>query len=256
MDGYAYPIYLIILKYNYHITMNNLDFNSIESTRYSDSVVATLMRNVYIWMTLALVITGLTAMVTAKSEALMTFIFTNNWALIALMILQLGLVFYFSARINRMSFSTATAVFILYSAITGLTFSSIFVVFSMSSIATTFFITAGMFAAMALVGSFTKKDLSGIGKFALMALIGLIIAGIVNMFLRNAMMDFIVSGIGVLVFAGLTAYDSQKIRQMLQMQSEINESTQKLALFGSLSLYLDFINIFLYLLRFFGSSRD
>ena len=236
--------------------MNNLDFNSIESTRYSDSVVATLMRNVYIWMTLALVITGLTAMVTAKSEALMTFIFTNNWALIALMILQLGLVFYFSARINRMSFSTATAVFILYSAITGLTFSSIFVVFSMSSIATTFFITAGMFAAMALVGSFTKKDLSGMGKFALMALIGLIIAGIVNMFLRNAMMDFIVSGIGVLVFAGLTAYDSQKIRQMLQMQSEINESTQKLALFGSLSLYLDFINIFLYLLRFFGSSRD
>ena len=256
MDGYAYPIYLIILKYNYHITMNNLDFNSIESTRYSDSVVATLMRNVYIWMTLALVITGLTAMVTAKSEALMTFIFTNNWALIALMILQLGLVFYFSARLNRMSFSTATAVFILYSAITGLTFSSIFVVFSMSSIATTFFITAGMFAAMALVGSFTKKDLSGMGKFALMALIGLIIAGIVNMFLRNAMMDFIVSGIGVLVFAGLTAYDSQKIRQMLQMQSEINESTQKLALFGSLSLYLDFINIFLYLLRFFGSSRD
>ena len=236
--------------------MNNLDFNSIESTRYSDSVVATLMRNVYIWMTLALVITGLTAMVTAKSEALMTFIFTNNWAVIALMILQLGLVFYFSARINRMSFSTATAVFILYSAITGLTFSSIFVVFSMSSIATTFFITAGMFAAMALVGSFTKKDLSGIGKFALMALIGLIIAGIVNMFLRNAMMDFIVSGIGVLVFAGLTAYDSQKIRQMLQMQSEINESTQKLALLGSLSLYLDFINIFLYLLRFFGSSRD
>ena len=236
--------------------MNNLDFNSIESTRYSDSVVATLMRNVYIWMTLALVITGLTAMVTAKSEALMTFIFTNNWALIALMILQLGLVFYFSARINRMSFSTATAVFILYSAITGLTFSSIFVVFSMNSIATTFFITAGMFAAMALVGSFTKKDLSGMGKFALMALIGLIIAGIVNMFLRNAMMDFIVSGIGVLVFAGLTAYDSQKIRQMLQMQSEINESTQKLALLGSLSLYLDFINIFLYLLRFFGSSRD
>ena len=236
--------------------MDNLDFNSIESTRYSDTVVATLMRNVYIWMTLALVITGLTAMVTAKSEALMTFIFTNNWALIALMILQLGLVFYFSARINRMSFSTATAVFILYSAITGLTFSSIFVVFSMSSIATTFFITAGMFAAMALVGSFTKKDLSGIGKFALMALIGLIIAGIVNMFLRNAMMDFIVSGIGVLVFAGLTAYDSQKIRQMLQMQSEINESTQKLALLGSLSLYLDFINIFLYLLRFFGSSRD
>ncbi len=236
--------------------MDNLDFNSIESTRYSDSVVATLMRNVYIWMTLALVITGLTAMVTAKSEALMTFIFTNTWAFIALMILQLGLVFYFSARINRMSFSTATAVFILYSAITGLTFSSIFVVFSMSSIATTFFITAGMFAAMALVGSFTKKDLSGMGKFALMALIGLIIAGIVNMFLRNAMMDFIVSGIGVLVFAGLTAYDSQKIRQMLQMQSEINESTQKLALLGSLSLYLDFINIFLYLLRFFGSSRD
>ena len=236
--------------------MENLDFNSIEGTRYKDSVVSTLMRNVYLWMTLALVITGLTAMVTAKNVALMTFIFTNTWALILLMVLQLGLVVYLSARLNKMSFSTATMVFILYSVVTGVTFSSIFVAFSISSIATTFFITAGMFAAMALVGSFTKKDLSGIGKFALMALIGLIIAGVVNMFLRNTMMDFIVSGIGVLVFAGLTAYDSQKIRQMLLMQGEINEGSQKLALYGSLSLYLDFINLFLYLLRFFGSSRD
>lgn len=236
--------------------MENLDFNSMEGTRYKDSVVSTLMRNVYLWMTLALVITGLTAMVTAKNVALMTFIFTNTWSWILLLVVQLGLVVYLSARLNKMSFSTATMVFILYSVVTGVTFSSIFVAFSMSSIATTFFITAGMFAAMALVGSFTKKDLSGIGKFALMTLIGLIIAGVVNMFLRNTMMDFIVSGIGVLVFAGLTAYDSQKIRQMLLMQGEINESSQKLALYGSLSLYLDFINLFLYLLRFFGSSRD
>ena len=227
-----------------------------EKEQSATYAMPSLMRKVYVWMTLAMMITGFTAYGVASSPAILTAIFTNRILFWGLIIAEFALVWSVSARINRMSFSTATAVFILYSAITGLTFSSIFVVFSMSSIATTFFITAGMFAAMALVGSFTKKDLSGIGKFALMALIGLIIAGIVNMFLRNAMMDFIVSGIGVLVFAGLTAYDSQKIRQMLQMQSEINESTQKLALFGSLSLYLDFINIFLYLLRFFGSSRD
>lgn len=236
--------------------MENLDFDRIDSTRHDDAIVATLMRNVYLWMTLALVITALTAMVCAKSEAFMTLLFSSRALLWGVMIAELVLVMIFSARLMKMSFSRATLVFIIYSILNGIVFSTIFVAFSLGSIYTTFFVTAGTFAAMALVGSFTRKDLSGFGKFALMALIGLIIAGIVNIFLKNAMFDFIVSGIGVLVFSALTAYDSQKIKQMLYTQSDIDDNSQKLALFGSLTLYLDFINLFLYLLRFFGSSRD
>lgn len=236
--------------------MENLDFDRIDSTRHDDAIVATLMRNVYLWMTLALVITALTAMVCAKSEAFMTLLFSSRALLWGVMIAELVLVMVFSARLMKMSFSRATLVFIIYSILNGIVFSTIFCAFSLGSIYTTFFVTAGTFAAMALVGSFSKKDLSGIGKFALMALIGLIIAGIVNIFLRNTMFDLIVSGIGVLVFSALTAYDSQKIKQMLYTQSDIDDNSQKIALFGSLSLYLDFINLFLYLLRFFGSSRD
>ncbi|MBQ0033830.1 MAG: Bax inhibitor-1/YccA family protein [Bacteroidales bacterium] len=236
--------------------MENLDFDRIDSTRHDDAIVATLMRNVYLWMTLALVITALTAMVCAKSEAFMALLFSSRALLWGVMIAELVLVMVFSARLMKMSFSRATLVFIIYSILNGIVFSTIFCAFSLGSIYTTFFVTAGTFAAMALVGSFSKKDLSGIGKFAIMALIGLIIAGIVNIFLRNTMFDLIVSGIGVLVFSALTAYDSQKIKQMLYTQSDIDDNSQKIALFGSLSLYLDFINLFLYLLRFFGSSRD
>lgn len=236
--------------------MENLDFDRIETTRQTDEVVSTLMRNVYVWMSLALVITGLTAMVAAKSTTFMTLLFTNRILFWGLMIAELVLVFYFSARVMKMSFSRATLVFILYSVINGLVFSTIFVAYTMSSIATTFFVTAGTFGAMALIGSFTKKDLSGIGKFAIMALIGLIIAGIVNIFLKNTMFDLIVSGLGVLIFSALTAYDSQKIKRMLYTQGEVNENSQKLAFLGSLTLYLDFINLFLYLLRFFGGSRN
>lgn len=236
--------------------MENLDFDRIESTRSIDSAVATLMRNVYLWMTLALVITALTAMVCARSEAFMYALITNRILFWGIFIAEFALVMLFTSRLMSMSFQKATLVFIIYSILNGLVFSTIFCAFSMGSIATTFFVTAGTFGAMALVGSFTKKDLSGIGKFALMALIGLIIAGIVNIFLHNAMFDFVVSAIGVVIFSALTAYDSQKIKQMLYAQGEVNEDTQKLALYGSLSLYLDFINLFLYLLRFFGGSRD
>lgn len=235
--------------------MNELNFDSLSQER-QQTVVGTLMRNVYLWMTLALSITGLTAAVVARSPQMIAALFSTSWGVWVLFAIEIGLVIYLTARIDKMSFSTATMLFILYSLVNGVVFSSIFVVFKLSSIATTFFITAGMFGGMALWGSITKKDLSGIGKFALMALIGLIIAGLVNMFLHNTFFDLIVSGLGVLIFAGLTAYDSQKIRQMLMMQNEVSESTQKIALLGSLSLYLDFINLFLYLLRFFGRGRD
>lgn len=238
--------------------MENLDFNTLGTTRHDDAIVAGLMRNVYVWMTAALVITGLCALLTAKSQAMVTFLLTNSWAYIALMIAELVLVFILSARIGKMSFEKATLMFIGYSALNGVTLSSIFLVNSLSSIATTFFICAAMFATLAGIGTVTKKDLSAVGKFCYLAVIGLIIAAVVNLFLHNPLFDLIVSAIGVLIFAGLTAYDSQKIRQMLEMAGDVNsgsEGTMKLALMGSLSLYLDFINLFLYLLRFFG-RRD
>ena len=235
--------------------MQDLDFNTLEARRVDDSVVATLMRNVYLWMTAALAITGLTALVTARSEMMINFIFGNQLIWIGLLIAELVLVIWLSARIEKMSFSTATVMFILYSVVNGLTLSVIFIAYEIGSIATTFFIAAGMYAGMALIGFFTKKDLSAIGKFGLMALIGLIIAMVVNMFVQSSGLDLLISGIGVIVFAGLTAYDSQKIRNTLAFADDVNDITMKLALMGALTLYLDFINLFLYLLRIFGNKK-
>ena len=207
-------------------------------------------------MTLALAITGFTAMYIAKSYTFLEMIAQNSMMFWGLLIAEIGLVMYLSARIQRISFTTATLLFIAYSIVNGLTLSILFMVYTMSSIATTFFITAGTFGAMALFGYITQKDLTRIGSLCGMAVIGLIIAMIVNMFLHNSMMDMVISGIGVLVFVGLTAYDSQKIKQMLTGNDiEINETTQKIALMGALTLYLDFINLFIYLLRLFGDRK-
>jgi FtsH-binding integral membrane protein len=214
-----------------------------------------LMRKVYVWMTLALAITALTAYGVASTPALLTAIYTSKFLFWGLIIAELGLVFYVSARIQRLSLSTATLLFILYSIINGATLAFIFAIYSTSIIVQTFVVTAGTFGAMAVYGYFTKKDLTSWGRLLLMALIGVIIAGVVNIFLHNSTMDLIISGIGVLVFVGLTAYDSQKIKQMLLMQEDMGETAQKVALMGALSLYLDFINLFLYLLRLFGRDR-
>ena len=214
-----------------------------------------LMRKVYVWMTLALAITALTAYGVASTPALLTAIYTSKVLFWGLIIAELGLVFYVSARIQRLSLSTATLLFILYSIINGATLAFIFAIYSTSIIVQTFVVTAVTFGAMAVYGYFTKKDLTSWGRLLLMALIGLIIAGVVNIFLHNSTMDLIISGIGVLVFVGLTAYDSQKIKQMLLMQEDMGETAQKVALMGALSLYLDFINLFLYLLRLFGRDR-
>lgn len=214
-----------------------------------------LMRKVYVWMTLALAITALTAYGVASTPALLTAIYTSKVLFWGLILTELGLVFYVSARIQRLSLSTATLLFILYSIINGATLAFIFALYSTSIIVQTFVVTAGTFGAMAVYGYFTKKDLTSWGRLLLMALIGVIIAGVVNIFLHNSTMDLIISGIGVLVFVGLTAYDSQKIKQMLLMQEDMGETAQKVALMGALSLYLDFINLFLYLLRLFGRDR-
>ena len=222
----------------------------------SSSTFSTLMRKVYTWMALALAITGFTAYYVASSPAIMQAIFSNRILFWGLLIGELALVWIVSASINRLSLTTATAMFILYSVLNGVTLSFIFLAYTMTSITTVFFITAGTFAAMSLYGYFTKTDLSKMGQIMIMALIGLIIATIVNLFVKSSGLTMILSYVGVLIFVGLTAWDTQKIKQMLQMASDTGEAAQKIALMGALSIYLDFINLFLYLLRIFGSSRN
>ena len=222
----------------------------------STGAFAALMRNVYVWMTLALAITGMTAYYVSMNPGWMQAIAENTILFWGLIIGELAVVIMLTARIHKMSFMTAGAMFGLYSILNGVTMSFIFLAYTATSIATTFFITAGTFAAMSFVGFFTKKDLSTFGRIALMALIGLIIATLVNMFMQSSMLSLIISYVGVLIFVGLTAYDTQKIKMMLlQYGTDRNDTTMKIALMGSLALYLDFINLFLYLLRIFG-NRD
>ena len=221
-----------------------------------NAVFAKLMRSVYLWMVLALVITGLTAAYVASSPAYISALMNNSILFYGVIIAELALVFILSGRIHKMSFTSASLMFILYSLLTGVSLSTIFLAYTESSIATTFLITAGTFGTMSLVGFVTKKDLSKLGGILFMALIGLIIATVVNIFLVSDTLGWIINYVGVLIFVGLTAYDTQKIKQMMrEYGTDINEQTQKMALMGSLSLYLDFINMFLYLLRIFG-NRD
>lgn len=215
-----------------------------------------LMRKVYTWMTLALVLTGLTAYGVATSPGILMAIYSNPALLWGLVIAEFALVFGVSAAINRLSLTTATLMFVAYSVINGALLSSIFLVYTAASITSVFFITAATFATMALIGYTTKTDLTSVGKLLFMALIGLIIATVVNIFVGSSMLTMICSYVGVLIFVGLTAYDSQKIKHMLQQAPDAGESSQKLALLGSLTLYLDFINLFIYLLRIFGDRRD
>ena len=217
---------------------------------------AMLMQKVYTWMALALAVTGLTAYYCSTNFDVINAIASNSLVFWGLIIAQLGAVMYLSVRINSMSLTTAGIVFLLYAVLTGITFSFIFLVYTMESIASTFFITAGTFGAMSLIGYFTKKDLSGFGRFLMMSLIGLLIATVVNLFLQSTMLMWICTYVGVLIFSGLTVYDTQKIKNMFLMHgAEMNESTMKLALMGSLTLYLDFINLFIYLLRIFGDRK-
>lgn len=223
----------------------------------SAAVFSALMRKVYLWMTLGLVMTGMAVAYVAGNAGLMQAIFSSRMTVLLLVLAELGVVFYFSARIMRMSFVTAGVLFAVYALLNGVTLSVIFLAYSLEGIMTTFFVTAGMFGAMSLVGYFVKRDLSAMGRFLIMALIGLLIATVVNIFVASSALYWGITYLGVFIFAGLTAYDTQKIKQMLmQHGTEMNEGTMKLALLGSLTLYLDFVNLFLYLLRFFGGSRN
>jgi len=235
-----------------------LNYSSISRQEQLQSSLAfpVLMRKVYLWMALAMVITGLTSYYVATSPALLQLIYANSAILWGLIIGELALVFGLSAAINKLSLPVATLMFVLYSVLNGATLSSIFLVYTESSIASVFGITAITFAVMAVYGYFTKKDLTSWGRILFMGLIGIIIASVVNIFVKSSGLNLIISYIGVLLFVGLTAYDSQKIKEMFMQAPDAGEGMQKLALLGALTLYLDFINLFLYLLRILGSSRD
>lgn len=215
-----------------------------------------LMQKVYTWMAFAMIITGVTAYGVANSPSLLGMIYSNPVVLWGLIIAELALVFGITGMINRLSLTTATLMFVAYSVINGAMLSSIFLVYTMNSIGQVFFITSATFGVMAFIGYTTKTDLTSMGKILFMALIGMIIATVVNIFVGSTGLQTVTSYLGVLIFVGLTAYDSQKIKHMLYEQEVADEGAQKLALIGALTLYLDFINLFLYLLRIMGSRRD
>lgn len=206
-------------------------------------------------MAMALAITGMTAYVVATSDTLLQLVFGNSLIFWGLLIGELAMVIALTMAINRLSLTTATVMFIIYSVINGATMAVIFLAYTQESVTSVFFITAGTFAAMSVWGYVTDTDLTTMGKLCYMALIGLIIATIVNMFLQNGTMSYVISYIGVIIFVGLTAYDTQKIKMMLMEAEDDSEDWQKVALLGALSLYLDFVNLFLYLLRIFGKRR-
>jgi len=226
---------------------------SVQPFEISTARTNALVRGVYLWMCTALLLTGATAALIANSPSILEIIFSNKILFWGILFAQLGLVWGITARINNLSFSALSGLFMLYSVLMGLTFSVYFFLFTAESIASTFFITAGTFAIMSLYGYLTKTDLTKIGNLCFMALLGIIIASVVNIFLKNETMYWIVTYIGVFIFIGLIAYDTQKIKALATLQE--NEHTQKLAICGALSLYLDFINLFLMLLRILGQRK-
>jgi hypothetical protein len=216
--------------------------------------VTAFLRKVYGWMFVGLGITAATAFAVASSPTLLSAIFRNWMILGILFVAEIGLVIGLSARVDRMSARTAALLFLIYSALNGATLSVILVVFTGASIATTFLVAAGMFGALALYGTTTKRSLAGIGQFFFMGLIGLVLASVVGLFWKAPGLQFGISVVGVLVFTGLTAWDSQRLKAMAAVTPD-NQVAGR-AVVGALALYLDFVNLFLFLLRFLGARRD
>ncbi|HET7640708.1 MAG TPA: Bax inhibitor-1/YccA family protein [Ktedonobacteraceae bacterium] len=219
-----------------------------------DVRVSAFLSKVYGWMFLGLMVTALTAFGVATSPALVEMLVANRLVFMILLFGQLGLVFYLSARVHKMAPITAAGLFLLYSAIVGITSSVIFLAYTGASIFSTFIIASGMFGATAVFGTVTKRSLAGVGQFFFMGLIGLIIAMLVGMFWQNDALQFVISVLGVLIFTGLTAWDAQRLKQMAVTVPEGNLASY--AVVGALKLYLDFINLFFFLLRFTGNRRN
>ena len=241
-------------------------FNSIYPKQESSGIIyekdlqksfSILMGKVYLWMTLALLITGFTAYSVAQSVPLMSAMFEHPLMVFGICGTEIALVFIISSRIRKLGLTQATILFILYSLLNGVTLSFTLLVYQEASIAKAFFITAGTFGIMSLYGYTTKKDLSSIGKLLFFALIGLVIATIVNLFCKSSGFDLMISYAAVIIFIGLIAWDSQKIKKILIEESQygVDEHSQKIALLGALELYLDFVNLFIYILRILGSKK-
>ena len=228
-------------------------FSSIEIER-KRSAQASVFRQMYIWMTLALAITGITALVVSGNDRIMYELLSNRALFWGLMIAEIVLVIFLAARVQKMSLGAATIAFIIYSVLNGVCMSVLFLVYTSESIASTFFITAGTFGITSLYGFATKKDLSSWRNLLVMALIGLIIASIVNIFLESNAMYWIISYAGVIIFTGLTAYDTNRFKKIIY-SNDVTEMSYKYALLGALELYLDFVNMFIYLLRILGDRR-
>ena len=216
------------------------------------------IRSVYNWMAIGLAITGFLAYYVSGNEGLRNLVFGNRIIFFVLLLAELGLVFAIAGMVNRMSAGTATALFVLYSALNGVTLSFIFLVYTAASIGRTFFICAGTFVACSIYGWTTKRDLTSFGGFLMMGLFGIIIATLVNIFFKSSAVTMAVTYIGVFIFVGLTAYDTQKIKNMALTQPDGVDGAviRKGAILGALALYLDFVNLFLMLLRIFGQARD
>lgn len=220
------------------------------------AVQGDFIRRVYNWMGLGLALTALAALYTTSNPYLLSLIFGNSLVFFGLIIGELALVIVLSAAIQRLPASTATLLFFLYSALNGLTLSVIFLAYTRTSIASTFFVTAGTFAVTSFYGYTTQRDLTSWGSFFFMGLIGIILASVVNIFLKSPMIYWLVTYAGILIFVGLAAYDTQKLKQMALASFADDETARRSAVMGALALYLDFINLFLMLLRIMGNRRD
>ncbi|MFW5814103.1 MAG: Bax inhibitor-1/YccA family protein [Spirochaetota bacterium] len=221
----------------------------------ADAGVRAFVQQVYGWMAAALAVTGFVALAVSRSATMQQLIFGSRFVFFGLIIGELLLVVWLAARIGRMSAQTATTVFVGYSVLNGLTMSAIFLVYAQATIATAFFVTSGLFAVMTLYGFFTKTDLTRMGNILAMALVGFVIASLVNLFLRSEGLYWLITYAGVLIFTGLVGYDSQRIKEMALAGVGDGEEGRKYAIMGALRLYLDFVNLFLLLLRIFGRRR-
>lgn len=239
------------MDYNNHQTPPPFFGAQVAKTRTND-----VLKRVYLRMFIGLLISAFVSLGVASSPAALQFLFGNQLVFWGMLIAMFAMAFILPMRLAKMSSATCFTLFLVYSALMGAWLAPIFLVYRLGSIAYTFFITAGVFGAMSVYGYFTKKDLSKIGSYLIMALFGLIIACVVNIFWANSTFEWIISLAGVAIFIGLTAWDTQQIKQLANTPGLDNATSDKLATMGAFNLYLDFINLFLFLLRIFGGSRD
>lgn len=232
-----------------------MDNNIYSGRERAIAIQSNFVARVYNWMGLGLATTAIVALMTASSPALLNIIFGSQLVFFGLIVAELGLVMALSAAIGRLQATTAALMFFVYSALNGLTLSAIFLAYTSASIANTFFVTAGTFGLMSLYGYATKRDLTSLGSFLFMGLIGIILASLVNIFMRSEAIYWLVTYAGVIVFVGLSAYDAQQIKQMALQGFADEETERKSAVIGALRLYLDFVNLFLMLLNIFGRRR-